>query len=686
MGIRIGSTFRWTSYGVLAVLSGASFVVSAARAEMVVAKVVETTNTGGVNGYYAGNREPLLASPLIKMPLGSIRPEGWLRHQLDLAADGMTGRLHEISKWCKFEGSAWASPDGRGEHGWEELPYWLKGFIDLGHILKDERIMAEAGRWVEAVLASQREDGYFGPQDNKDQLDFWPNMIMLYALRSHYEATGNERVLPFMTRYFRYLKSLGPTDLFKHDKKHGRTWWQGIRAADNLDSIYWLYNRTGDGWLLDLAKVNHARTAGWTDHIASWHGVNICQCFRGPGQYYQQTKDVRHLKAAERNYETVMGIYGQFPGGMFGADENAREGYTGPRQAAETCSIVEFMHSHEILLDITGQVVWADRCEEIAFNSLPAAMPPDLKALHYLTAPNMVQLDRTSKAPLLQNKGDMLSYSPYRYRCCQHNVAFGWPYFAGHLWMATPGNGLAAAIYAASTVKARVGDGTEVRIKETTDYPFSEQIDFALSMAKPVEFPLALRIPGWCDEATIGVNGKEILLLIRPGQWVVLERTWKDGDKVILQLPMSIKARTWAKNGNSLSVDRGPLTYSLKIGERWERYSKPDKWACYEVFPTTAWNYALIVDPENPKKSIRVSDQASRLEPQPFTLEAAPIALEAKGRKIPEWKLEPNGLIGAVPQSPLSSTEPVEELTLIPMGCARLRVSAFPYIPVETGK
>ncbi|GAF85031.1 unnamed protein product, partial [marine sediment metagenome] len=472
----------------------------------------------------------------------------------------------------------------------------------LGHILEDKRIMAEAGRWIEAVLASQREDGYFGPQANKDKHDLWPNMVMLYAMRTYYEATKDPRIIEAMTKYFRWQTTL-PEEHFLPGS------WQKTRAADNLDSIYWLYNRTGDGWLLDLAKVNHSRTANWTDHIASWHGVNICQCFRGPGQYYQQTRDIQHLKAAERNYETVMGIYGQFPGGMFGADENARKGYIGPRQAAETCSIVEFMHSHEILLDITGQVVWADRCEDAAFNSLPAAMPPDLKALHYLTAPNMVQLDRTSKAPLLQNKGDMLSYSPYRYRCCQHNVAFGWPYFAGHLWMATPGNGLAAAIYAASTVKAKVGDGTEVQIKETTDYPFSDQITFALSMVKPVEFPLALRIPGWCDEATIGVNGKELLLLIRPGRWVVLERTWKDGDKVILQLPMSIKVRTWAKNRNSLSVDRGPLTYSLKIGERWERYNKPDEWARYEVFPTTAWNYALIVDPEDPQKSIRVSDR-----------------------------------------------------------------------------
>src|SRR5688500_2394822 len=171
-----------------------------------------------------------------------------------------------------------------------------------------------------------------------------------------------------------------------------------------------------------------------------------------------------------------MSIYGQVPGGMFGADENARDRYIGPRQGAETCSMVELMFSHEILLGITGNALWADRCEEIAFNSLPSAMTADLKALHYLTAPNQVQLDRRGKAPMIENGGDMFSYTPYeQYRCCQHNVAFGWPYFAEHLWMATADNGLAATLYAECSVKAKVGDGTEVRIDEKTGYPFGDK-------------------------------------------------------------------------------------------------------------------------------------------------------------------------------------------------------------------
>jgi len=637
-----------------------------------VTKVMPMPAKTSANDFYIGNRPPLLPSPLIELPVGSVRAEGWLRHQMELMAAGFSGRLTEISQWCRFDGSAWASPKGEGQFGWEELPYWLRGFTALAYTLGDERLIAEAKRWIEPILASQEPGGYFGPRANKETPDVWPNMLALYALRTYYDATRDRRVIALMTKYFRWQMAL-PLERFLPES------WQKWRGGDNLDSIYWLYNRTGGKWLLDLARVNHERTADWAGGIPTWHGVNLSQGFREPAEYYQQTRDARYLQAAVRNYDRVMGEYGQVPGGMFGADENCREGYRDPRQAAETCSMAEFMHSFEMLLRITGDPRWADRCEEVAFNSLPASQAPDYRGLHYLTAPNMVQLDKENHSPGVQNGGCMLAYNPHDYRCCQHNIAFGWPYFADSLWMATPGNGLAAAFYAPCQVTAKVGGGTRVRISEETEYPFGEAVEFRVSTAKPVRFPLSLRIPAWCARARIKINGAAVKLAAKASSWAKLERTWRDGDVVRLELPMAVRVRVWERNRNAVSVSRGPLTYSVKIGEKWVRFGGTDKWPAFEVFPTTPWNYGLVLDARAPAKSFAVTKKTGPLASQPFDINAAPIKLTAKARRIPAWGLD-NGLCATLPASPVQSSEPVATITLIPMGCARLRISAFPVV------
>jgi len=314
------------------------------------ARFVPLPDARAGNDHYVGNRPPLVPSPLIKLPVGGIRPEGWLRKQLELEAEGFTGRLAELSGFLRKEGNAWLSPEGEGHSGWEEVPYWLKGFTNLGYVLGDERIIKEARQWIEAAIASQRDDGYFGPRSNLTRTggkpDLWPNMIMLKVLEAYYEHSGDERVIELMTRYFRWELGVPDEDFLP-------PFWQQQRAGDNLESVYWLYNRTGEKWLLDLATKIHRNMAPWSKGVANWHGVNISQCFRAPGSYYMQSKDPRHLAIVEANYQQVMGIYGQVPGGMFGADENCRPGYVGPRQAAETCSMVEMMLSHEIMLRIS---------------------------------------------------------------------------------------------------------------------------------------------------------------------------------------------------------------------------------------------------------------------------------------------------------------------------------------------
>jgi hypothetical protein len=627
---------------------------------------------------YVANRSPLTPSPFVKLPIGSITPKGWLRHQLELEADGMTGHLEEISKWCKFENSAWVSPDGKGQNGWEEAPYWLKGYGDLGYVLHDEKIIKEARRWIDGVLSSQEPDGFFGPRANKTGLegkpDLWPHMVMLKVLQSFYEATGDERVLPFISKYLKWLNAQ-PGEYF------GNGYWPKIRFGDTIETAYWLYNRTGEPWLLDLAKKIHDHMENWTTGVHNWHNVNIAQGFREPGVYYLQARDEKFLRAAERNYDTVMDTYGQFPGGGFAGDENCRPGFTDPRQGFETCGIVEFMHSFEMLTKISGEPVWADRCEDLAFNSLPAAITPDWKGLHYLTCANQARLDRQNHAPEIQNEGTMFSYSPFEvYRCCQHNVSHGWPYYAEELWLATPDRGLCASLYAASEVSAKVGDGATVKITEETDYPFSDTIKLWISASAPANFPLYLRVPRWCEKPVIKVNGQSVALKAGPLSYAIIDGEWKDSDTVTLQLPMQVAVKKWEKNHQAVSVNYGPLSFSLKIGEKWTRYGGTDAWPEYEVSPETPWNYGLVLNVGNPGKSFRVIKKRGPLASNPFTPESAPVELRAEARKILAWQMDKLGLVGKLQDSPVKSGEKVETVTLIPMGAARLRISMFPVI------
>lgn len=621
---------------------------------------------------YGGNRAPLQPDPLVKLPLGAVRARGWLAHQLRAMAAGMHGHLPEISPWCRPEGNAWLDAQGGGERGWEELPYWLKGAVSLAHLTGDEALLAETGRWIEGILASQRADGWFGPESNLRSNDLWPNMIALWALRSHHEATGDPRVPAFMARYFRWQAAQPPESLLPGS-------WQKWRGGDNLHEIHWLYNLTGEKWLLDLARTIHERTADWVAGFPTWHGVNICQGFREPAQWYQQSGDPAHLLATAVRYREVMDLYGQVPGGMFGADENCRPGYADPRQAAEACSMVELMLSHEILLGITGIAIWADRCEEIAFNSLPAAYTADLRALHYLTAPNVVQLDHEDHSPGVQNGGCMLAYSAgERYRCCQHNVAHGWPYFTEHLWMATRDGGLAAALYAPSAVTASVARGATVRIEEETGYPFRQTVTLTVAAERPTRFPLYLRIPGWCDDAWISVGGEPAEPVRgKAGSWIVIERTWGGPEDVNLGFDMPVRVHRWDAHGGAASVRRGPLWYSLRVGERWAPNGGSDEWPEWDVLPAGSWNYALELPAGETEQALRLYWRDGDLPEQPFAVDAAPLLLAARARRVPEWGLQ-WGLPAPLQRSPVRTDEPAEDVLLVPMGCARLRITVFP--------
>lgn len=654
-------------------------------------QVVSHPDLQGRNDHYLSNRQPLQPAHFIKLPLGAIQPEGWILKLLELQKDGLAGNLGEISAWLDKNNNAWLSAGG--DHGWEEVPYWLRGYSDMAFMFQDEAMISEAKVWIEAILASQREDGWFGPEVRSGRtghLDFWPNMIVLFTLQNYYEYSGDERIINFMQNYFRYEMTV-PDEAFLD------SYWENSRGGDNLYSVYWLYNHTGEEWLLELAEKIHRNTANWMrqSSLPNWHNVNIAQCFREPATYFMQTGDSSHLYHTYKNHDLIRRTFGQVPGGMFGSDENARMGYIDPRQGTETCGFAEQMTSDGILVRITGDPMWADHCEDVLFNSFTAAFTHDMKALRYITCPNGVTADSHNHAPGIANEGPFLTMNPFSSRCCQHNHGHALPYYLQNLVMASNDNGLAAVMYNSCVTTAKVGNGTEITLTEDTRYPFEDVVRFTLNTPQAVNFPLYLRVPGWCKEASVSINGKMADLDARAGSYIRIDREWNEGDKVELHLPMELGVRTWQVNQNSVSVDYGPITFSLRIGEeykplnsaetaiwdsKWQEGADPEKWPAFEINPLTPWNYGLVLDQDNPESSFEVVRKEWPADNYPFSLANAPIELKARGKRIPSWGIDEHGLVDVLPLYPAKTAEPEEEITLVPMGAARLRISAFPVV------
>lgn len=649
-------------------------------------RVVDRPDNTSQSNNYVNSRAPLRQQSFIKLPVGSIHPTGWVGRYLELQRDGLTGHLGEISAWLDKENNAWLTSGG--DHGWEEVPYWLKGYSDLAYILGDKKMLKETKLWIEAILNSQRPDGSFGPVNmHGDKPELWAQMIALSTLQTYYEYSGDERVIKLMTDYFKWQLTI-PDDKFLED------YWENSRGGDNLYTVLWLYNRTGDKFLLDLAHKIHRNTADWCQptSLPNWHNVNIAECFREPATYYMLTGDKAMLHASYNVQHLIRRTFGQVPGGMFGSDENARLGYIDPRQGVETCGMVEQMASDEIMLRFTGDPYWAENCEDVAFNTYPAAVMPDFRSLRYITSPNMVQSDSENHSPGIANSGPFLSMNPFSSRCCQHNHSQGWPYYSENLVYATPDNGMAFVMYAACTADVKVADNKKVTVTETTNYPFDENITITIDKGK-AEFPLYLRIPTWTKNAGVYVNGEKQTVAPVRGKYYCISREWKKGDSVSLRVPMSLSMRRWQVNKNSVSVDYGPLTLSLKIKERyvkrdsketaihdsqWQKNADASQWPTTEIYADSPWNYALYLNPTNALGDIEVVKKPWPADNFPFTLESVPLEFKAKGRQVPSWTLDATKLCGVLPDECAPKAATLDDITLVPMGAARLRISAFP--------
>jgi len=496
------------------------------------------------------DRAPLHPSAFYALPLGSVRPAGWLRRQLEIQAAGLSGHLDET--WPDVgPNSGWLG--GTGE-SWERGPYYLDGLIPLAWLLDHRPLKAKAQRYIDWILTHQASNGMIGPTSNDD---WWPRIVALKALTQFQEFTGDGRVIPLMDRYFRYQLSQLSTRPLRD--------WGKFRWQDEVLSVIWLYNRTGSAYLLDLARLLHQQGYDWVAQYANFqfkekitaeyiklneggglkdlalstHGVNNGQAVKtGPVWSVVSGSDVDRKAAAQMIAD--LDRYHGLPNGMFSCDEHLSG--RDPSQGSELCTVVEYMFSLERALAITGDPAFGDRLEKLACNALPGTLTDDMWAHQYNQEPNQVECSLHHKPWVSDGPESNLFGLEPNFGCCTANFHQGWPKFAASLFLLSgeqasdQGDGLIAAAYAPCEVHTMVR-GIAVHIAEETLYPFRGTVKLTIDPAVPLSFPLQLRIPAWAAGASIAVNGKPEPQP-QPGSFARIERTWRSGDRVEVEFPM----------------------------------------------------------------------------------------------------------------------------------------------------
>ncbi|MBV8865811.1 MAG: glycoside hydrolase family 127 protein [Acidobacteriaceae bacterium] len=628
------------------------------------------------------NRAPLQANAYNPLPLGSIEPRGWLRNQLEIQAAGLTGHLGEF--WSDVgPNSGWLG--GTGE-AWERGPYYLDGLLPLAYELNDPALIRKAKQWVDWTLTHQQADGEIGPASNDD---WWPRMVMLKVLTQYEEVTGDARVIPVMQKYFAYeLRELPNRPL----RDWGKYRWQ-----DNVYSVLWLYNRTGDNSLLGLAKLLHSQGYDWEAQFANFkytsketreklglephqlpseaamqtHGVNNAMALKVAPVWWLVSGELPDRSGLAHQL-AMLDKYHGLPNGMFSGDEH----FAGrdPSQGIELCAVVETMFSLEQAFAILGDSHLADRLEKVTFNALPGTLSNDMWSHQYDQQPNQIACTRAPR-PWSTNGPDsnLFGLEP-NFGCCTANLHQGWPKFVSALWMATPGGGLVATAYAPNEVHTRL-NGQDISIEEETQYPFRGEVWLTVHASGRSGFALLLRVPAWASSASVQVNQTPPSVVkqanIRNG-FYSLRRDWKDGDTVLVSFPMRPRTSHWYHD--SIVFESGPVVFSLPLNGKWsELKSYAEKSADWQITPTAPWNFGVEVGE---------CDATIREEPVgavPFDVQHPAVSMEIKGRRLPQWKDEDNSA-GPLPLSPVMSKEPLQSLRLIPYGSAKLRVTAFPFL------
>ena len=590
-----------------------------------------------------------------------IKPAGWLRRQLEIQAQGLSGNLHKI--WPDIRDSKWV---GGNREGWERVPYWLDGFVPLAYLLEDDDMIATVKKYIDAIVSQQQSDGWICPCKNskRSTYDTWALQLICKTLTVYYDCSGDERIPEVIYRamqnYYVLLKS-GKIKLFG---------WAKYRWFETFISLNFLYARYKEEWITDLAKILRKQGYDYNDAVKFWkipthawtfhtHIVNIAMMLKSEAVSHELLGD-NYTDNAEK-LRTVLDRY----------NGTAFEGFTGdevlsgldPARGTELCSIVEQMFSYEHLFAVTGDNKWADRLEVLAFNALPATLSEDMWTHQYVQMVNQIACQRTIiPAPFSTNgpEAHLFGLEP-NFGCCTANFNQGWPKFAVSAFMHKD-NTIINSVMLPSVLT-----DNGITIKLETEYPFKNKMHYSIESDK--DFDFVIRIPSFAEN--LKVNGesaevKDLAFAVKQGKTEIdIEFS---ATPFFKERPHGLSA---LQMGSLLfSV---PIKYEKKMHE-YTRFGVERKfpYCDYQFIPQTDFNYAFA--------GTEFEVKYNEIGQYPFSQKEPPVTIKAKMQQI-DWGLK--FPYKTVCRKTPKSTTPISEVTEIklqPYGCSRLRMTAMPVL------
>ena len=590
-----------------------------------------------------------------------IKPEGWLKRQLEIQAQSLSGNLHKV--WRDVRDSAWIGGDAEG---WERVPYWLDGFIPLAYLLDDEDMKATAARYVDAIVANQRESGWICPcdEENMKSYDTWAVQLISKVLVVYYECSHDEKIPGVI---YKTMKNY--YDLLKNGDIALRGWGKA-RWFEAFVALKFLKDRYDEPWIAELARILRSQgtdyaslTHLWKHPLNKWtfetHIVNLGMMLK----YEAMCADVLGEEYTDKAEELIeiLNKYNGTPVGLFTGDE-CLSGLS-PIQGTELCAVAEQMYSYELLFAHTGDDKWLRRLELLAFNALPASISDDMWTHQYVQMSNQIACVKFPGKSLFGTNGPeshLFGLEP-NYGCCTANFNQAWPKLALSAFMHRDGEIISSLLIPASLN----ADGISITLESS--YPFKNECKYRINCNQ--DFTFTVKIPDFAKNARI--DGEEI-------SGTIFSKTIPVGECEI-SLSFDTSAELFESGCGLKYAKCGPLVFSLPIEYEssmieYEKNGVERKfpYCDYEYIPKSEFGYAYSTD------TIEVCH--AEVSDIPFSSKNPPITLKASMYRI-DWGYE-RGYDSVCARLP-ESVEPISDKTeihLYPYGCAKLRMTEMPII------